>query len=101
MKVTLEWSVELLDGTEVMYDIELDVTPGTRDTFEEQGWSAEIEIQSIMLQGIGKQPGIEVKEVLWKALGFSKEVIERIEEAAVEKASDKSVNDDPPDPRED
>src|SRR6185295_9548107 len=92
--VTVEWSMELPDGTEVVYDIECDVTPGTPDITSgppdnwEQGSSAECEITSIKLQGIGKQKSIEIHELLWKMLGFTKEVLERIEEKAYEQLAD-------------
>lgn len=92
--VTLEWSIEMADGTEVMYDIECDVTPGEAtvirmdpdDSYE--GSSGECEITSIKLQGLGKQPGIEIHNRLWPLLGFTKDVLESIEEKAYEKLSE-------------
>lgn len=93
--VTLEWPIELPDGTEVMYDIELEVTAPTPtvirmdpdDSYE--GDPGEVEIQSIKLQGIGgKGPGIEIHYRLWAMLGFTQKEIERIEEKAIEKASE-------------
>lgn len=108
MEVSLEWPIELPDGTEVMYNIECDVTPydpGVSYGPPERCYPPEdggVEILSITLQMPGnKIKGVEVGAILWKALGFSDKVIERIEEAATEKASDLSINDDPPDPRED
>jgi hypothetical protein len=107
MKVTLEWSIELPDGTEVMYDIECDVTPydpGVSYGPPERCYppeGGEVDVTSIKLQGLGKQPGIEIHYRLWPMLGFTDKEFVRIEEAATEKASDLSVDDDPPDPRED
>jgi hypothetical protein len=108
MKVSLDWSVELADGTEVDYEIDVEVTAGSPGRMympngdpgypDEPG---EQEILSIKLAPIGKQPGIEIKAVLWEACGFTDAVIERIYEKAVEWACDRSRNDDPPDPRED
>lgn len=92
--VTLEWSIELSDGTEVMYDIECDVTPGTPDITSgppdnwEQGTGPECEITSIKLQGLGKQPGIEINYRLWPLLGFTKDILESIEEKAFEQFAD-------------
>ena len=107
MKVTLEWPIELPDGTEVLYDIECDVTPydpgvcfgPPERCYPPEG--GEVEILKIELQGLDGKPLIEVPHLLWRSIGLNEKVIGRIEEAAAEKACDLSVDDDPPDPRED
>ncbi len=91
-QVTLEWSIEMADGTEVTYDIECDVSAPTPDvpylSNGDPGYPGdpgECEITSIKLQGLGKQKSIEIHERLWNLLGFTKDVLEAIEEKAFER----------------
>lgn len=91
MIVKLEWPIELADGTEVMYDIEVEITPSTPDVpylkNGDPGYPGDpgsTEIVSVKLQGLAGGPGIEIKECIWRAIGLDAHQIGRIFEKAGE-----------------
>ena len=94
--ITVEWPMDAVDAkgvdTEVIYEVTCNLTPGEAtvirmdpdDSYE--GSAPECEIESIKLQGLGKQPGIDLAPILWPLLGFTNKVIEQIGEKAFEEA---------------
>lgn len=100
MKITIEWPMYTVNAkgedVETIYDVECDLTPSTPDVPYLRngdpgypGSPAECEILSIGLQGLGKQPAIDLAPVLWPLLGFQGKVLKEIEERAFEVAADR------------
>ena len=87
-KETLDWSIERQNAAgeyvETCYEITVDITPGEaaktygRPEDCHDGSPAEVEILRIM------QGKLNVPEKDWEAYGFTKEELERVEEAALE-----------------
>ena len=85
---SLEWAIYKIDASgeerETMFDITVSIQPGEAtvirmdpdDSYE--GSPAEVEILSI------KQGKLKIDEKDWEAYGFTKEELERVEEAALE-----------------
>lgn len=101
----IEWPIYSVDAqgndVETMYDVEVNIlsmgSPGKTYGLPENCYPPEppeAEIDSIKLQGLGKQPGIEMAPAVWETIGFTDKVIEEIYEAAFEQASQKAKDDE-------
>lgn len=100
MKVTIWWPMYTVDekgeDVETIYDIVCELTPGDPGCYTLPGGDPgyppsppECEILSIGLQGLGKQPAIDLAPVLWPLLGFQGKVLKDIEAKAFEEAPSK------------
>lgn len=100
MRITIEWPMYTLDDkgedVETIYDVTCFLTKGDPGCHTmrngDPGWPpspAECDIESIKLQGLGKQPGIDLDPILWPLLGFNRKKLQEIEQKAFEEAADR------------
>lgn len=93
MRITIEWPMYTLDDkgedVETIYDVTCYLTKGEPQSWESPGCDPECDVEEIKLQGLGKQPGIDLAPVLWPLLGFNRKVMEEIQHKAFKEASDR------------